>query len=345
MQQRSHWAAVIVLAVIASVVALSLASGVFAPLACALFVMALVWPLQERLQSAMPKGLAMAVTVLVLVAVFILFGWITAWAFGRVGRWTVNEIPRFQMMYDQLAVWLEGHGIAVNGLWSEHLNAGNLLRLVQSVTSRANSAASFWVVVFVYVILGLLEVGDFRRRAAAVSDPLIRDVLVKGSSETASKIRRYMLVRTQMSLLTGLLVFAFAWSVGLLLAAEWGVIAFTLNFIPFLGPLIATLFPTALALVQFESFQLALLVFAGLNVVQFVVGSTIEPRVSGTALAISPTVVLFAVFFWTFLWGLFGAFIGVPIMIAVLTFCAHHPSSRWLADLLGGADQAAGPSA
>ena len=141
MEQRSHWAAVIVLAVIASVVALSLASGVFAPLACALFVMALVWPLQERLQSAMPKGLAMAVTVLVLVAVFILFGWITAWAFGRVGRWTVNEIPRFQMMYDQLAVWLEGHGIAVNGLWSEHLNAGNLLRLVQSVTSRANSAA------------------------------------------------------------------------------------------------------------------------------------------------------------------------------------------------------------
>ena len=49
-----------------------------------------------------------------------------------------------------------------------------------------------------------------------------------------------------------------------------------------------------------------------------------------------PFVVLFAIFFWTFLWGLFGTFIGVPIALAILTFCAQHPSSRWLADLLGG---------
>jgi AI-2 transport protein TqsA len=39
---------------------------------------------------------------------------------------------------------------------------------------------------------------------------------------------------------------------------------------------------------------------------------------------------------WTYLWGLFGAFIGVPIVIAIVTFCAHHPSSRWITDLLGG---------
>ena len=109
---------------------------------------------------------------------------------------------------------------------------------------------------------------------------------------------------------------------------------------PFIGPLIATVFPTALALVQFESWQTALLVFACLNVVQFVVGSYIEPRVSGSALSISPSVVLFAVFFWTYMWGFFGSVIGVPVMIAVLTFCAQHPSSRWLAELLSSAGKA-----
>ena len=134
---------------------------------------------------------------------------------------------------------------------------------------------------------------------------------------------------------TGVLVWAFATLAGLQLAAEWGVIAFALNYIPFIGPFIATVFPTLFALAQFESWQAALAVFACLNLIQFVVGSYIEPRVSGSALAISPFVVLFSVFFWTFLWGLFGAFIGVPITIAVLTFCAQHPSSRWLAELLG----------
>jgi predicted PurR-regulated permease PerM len=63
---------------------------------------------------------------------------------------------------------------------------------------------------------------------------------------------------------------------------------------------------------------------------------TFEPRVAGATVSISPFVVLFAIFFWTFLWGLFGTFIGVPITLAILTFCAEHPSTRWVADLLGG---------
>jgi predicted PurR-regulated permease PerM len=49
----------------------------------------------------------------------------------------------------------------------------------------------------------------------------------------------------------------------------------------------------------------------------------------------SPVLVLFAVFFWSWLWGVFGAFIGVPITIALLTFCAHHPATLWVAELLG----------
>jgi predicted PurR-regulated permease PerM len=90
---------------------------------------------------------------------------------------------------------------------------------------------------------------------------------------------------------------------------------------------------------QFDSWQAVLAVFACLNIIQFVVGSYVEPRVSGNILSISPLVVLFAVFFWAFLWGLFGTFIGVPIALAILSFCGQHTSSRWLADLLGGPKQ------
>jgi predicted PurR-regulated permease PerM len=343
-QQSQHWAAVILIAVLACVAALSVASAVFAPVAFALFIIAMLWPLQQTLQSVMPRLLAQFLCIVVLAVVFVVFGWLIAWGFGRVGRWVVSESARFQQLYDQTAAWLEGQGVAVDGLWAEHFNVGLLVRTVQGLTGRVNSAMSFWIVVFVYVILGLMEVEDFGRRARAVGDPDVQRVLVKGSMETAAKIRRYMLVRTQMSIMTGLLVWGFARLIGLELAAEWGVIAFTLNYVPFIGPLIATVFPTALALVQFESWQTALLVFACLNVIQFVVGSYIEPRVSGSALAISPSVVLFAVFFWTFLWGFFGSVIGVPIMIAVLTFCAQHPSSRWLADLLSAPERGQSPA-
>jgi predicted PurR-regulated permease PerM len=149
-----------------------------------------------------------------------------------------------------------------------------------------------------------------------------------------------MLVRSVMSILTGSVVWSFALLAGLELATAWGVIAFVLNYVPFIGPLVATVFPTLFAIAQFESWRLAVVVFLGLNLIQFLIGSYFEPRIAGAALSISPFLVLFSVFFWSFLWGISGAFIGVPIVIALLTICEHHESTRWVAILLSGRDNA-----
>jgi predicted PurR-regulated permease PerM len=153
-----------------------------------------------------------------------------------------------------------------------------------------------------------------------------------------------MLIRTLMSIATGALVWVLAALAGLQFAAEWGVIAFVLNYIPFIGPFFATLFPTVFAVAQFASWQAGLAIFACLNVIQFVLGSYLEPRIAGNALAISPFIVLFAVFFWALLWGLFGAFLGVPITIVLLTFCSQHPASRWLAHLFGACGEDGPPT-
>ena len=70
--------------------------------------------------------------------------------------------------------------------------------------------------------------------------------------------------------------------------------------------------------------------------IQFAIGNYLEPIVAGAALSISPLAVVFAVFFFGFLWGMPGAFLGVPILIAILTLCAHYPSTSWIATLLSG---------
>jgi AI-2 transport protein TqsA len=312
------------------------ASTVFAPLALAIFIVAIVWPLQHRLQARMPKLLALAITMVVTVAVCLAFASLVIWGFSRVGRSLVADAARYQALYDTMVTWLDGHGVSVAGLWAEHFNVAWLLRATQHIAGRVNTTLSFWLIALVYVVLGLLEVDDIRRKVEALDNHEAARVLHAGSAATAKKFRKYLLVRTQMSVMTGVLVGFFAWIVGLPFAIEWGVIAFALNYIPFIGPFIATLFPTLLAMTQFGSWQAVLGVFACLNIIQFVIGSYIEPRVSGNILSISPSVVLFTIFFWTFLWGLFGTFIGVPIALAILSFCGQHPSSRWLADLLGG---------
>jgi predicted PurR-regulated permease PerM len=318
------------------VAALYFASTIFAPLAFAFLIIAMIWPVQKRLQARLPKLVALAVSMLATIVILAAFVSVIAWGFSRVGRFIISDGARYQLLYAQLVDWLDGHGIAIAGLWAEHFNMAWLIRLFQQATIRLNGMLTFLLVVLIYVILGLLEVEDVAAKLRAPGAGEFGRVLLTGGAETAAKLRKYMLVRSWMSVTTGLLVWAFAALVGLSLAAEWGVIAFALNYIPFIGPFIATLFPTLFAMAQFESWQMAVVVFACLNLIQFVVGSYIEPRIAGSALAISPFLVLFAVFFWTFLWGIAGALIGVPIVIAALTLCAQHPSSRWIADLLGG---------
>ena len=319
--------------------AASVASTVFAPLALALFIIALAWPVQRQLQSWMPKLVALANTLLVTFVIGLGFASLVAWAFGRVIRSLLMDAAHYQDIYESFVHWLEGHGVSIAGLWSEYFDVGRLVRVTQLVTGRVNTTLSFWLIALVYLMLGLLEVDEVRAKIEALENREAARVLLDGVASTAARFRKYMLVRTQMSLLTGFFVGAFAAVMGLRFAVEWGVIAFSLNYIPFIGPFVATLFPTLLAMAQFDTWQEVLALFVCLNIIQFVIGSYIEPRISGNMLSISPSLVLFSILLWTFLWGVFGAFIGVPIAIAVLSFCSQHPSSRWIAKLFDGSKQ------
>jgi predicted PurR-regulated permease PerM len=315
--------------------ALAIAQPVFAPLAFALFIIALVWPLQARLQRRIPMLLALALTMLATVFVVAAFAWVMTWGFTRVARYVVGEAPQLQLMYNDINAWLEGHGMGFGTLWTTYFNVGWVLQIFQEITSRVGNLVSFTVVMLIYVILGLLEVADAARRLKGLKGN-IGSLLLASGIAAAAKLRRYMLVRTMMSIMTGVLVWAFIWLYGLPLSLEWGVIAFALNYIPFIGTLVATVLPALFAVAQLADWQDAVMIFVCLNLLQFLVGSYLEPRVAGRVLSMSPFLMLFAVFFWTFLWGFAGAFIGVPIVIALLTLCEQHESSRWVATLLGG---------
>ena len=228
--------ALAIVAAVAVAFAAYQAASVFAPLVLALFIIGVTWPLQRWLQARMPKLIALAITLIVIVAVGLAFASLVVWGFGRVGRALMSDAARYQALYDNLVTWLDSHGISVAGLWAEHFNVRWLLTKAQYVTGRINSTLAFWLITLTYVILGLLEVDDIRRKVETLRNRDAARVIIDGSAATAVKFRKYLLVRTQMSVLTGLFVGLFALVTGLQFAAEWGVIAFALNYIPFIGP-------------------------------------------------------------------------------------------------------------
>jgi AI-2 transport protein TqsA len=317
------------------------AQSIFVPLAFSLFVIALVWPIQATLQRWLPKLLALLVTLSATILLIVAVGSLIGWGFGKLGHWLFLNAGRFQIIYNDWTSWLEGHGIAIVSPIMDRFDVAWLLGFAQNIAGRLNSLAGFSVLVVILVMLGLLEVEEFNSRLRRPAAQPYGEKILAANREIGQKLRRFMVVRSLASGLTGIAVWVFAMVAGLELAAAWGAIAFVLNYIPFLGPLIATVFPTMFAIAQFESWQMAVIVFVCLNIIQFIIGSYLEPRLTGASLKISPFAVIFAVFFWSFLWGLAGAFIGVPILIALIVYCTQAPSSQWIAALLstGAADQ------
>jgi predicted PurR-regulated permease PerM len=309
------------------------ASGVMTPVAFALFIIALVWPLQRRLRAVLPQAVSVLVTTAVALLAIGVGGWLVVWGFGGIAQWVIANAARLQGLYMHAADLLEKRGLYAAELFAQQINVLWLVQILRAISGSLQGVFSFSIVTLVFVILGLLELEAFGRRLRQIGEGDVGAVAIDTATEIAARLQTYMLVRFAMSVLTGLSFWAFAAAYGLELHREWGVIAFVLNFIPFIGSFVATLLPTLFAAAQFESLYAALVVFICLNLLQFAIGSYIEPRVAGTAVSVSPFMVLFAVFFWGLLWGMAGAFIGVPILIALVTVCARHPATHPIAIL------------
>lgn len=326
------------LAAVLLAAALFFARSVFAAVAFALFVMALVWPIQSSLQAWMSKYAALALTVLLSLLVLTLLVSAITWGFSQLGHWVLGNVNRFQEVYFKSAEWLEGHGIFVTGLLVDRFDVIWVIGLVRAIAARLNSMIGFALLVFAFATMGLLEVAHFGRRMQKLEKEHPNWRLSEVTERISRQFRKYMAVRTLASVLTGVATLCFALLVGLDLAMAWGIIAFVLNYIPFLGPLAVVVLSTLFAAAQFESWQMALAILAGMSLIQFSIGNYIEPLFAGTALAVSPFMVLFAVFFWSFLWGIPGAFIGVPMTMALLVMCEQSASTRWIAILLSDSE-------
>jgi predicted PurR-regulated permease PerM len=326
------------LAVVLVSAAFYLARVVLEPIAFAFFGMALVAPLQKALETRMPRSLALVLTVLVTLVVILALASAIIWSVGDIIHWILSNLGRFQSLYMRVTQWLEGHGIFVTE-WSGQYNIRRFAGFLQQVALAVNSFAGFCLVVFLLLTFGLTELGSFEKRFDEL-EPKIGWKVSQMAREISRKIRTYMLIRTLASVVTGLAVFAYTLSMGLDLAVAWGVISFVLNYIPYVGTLVAVVLPVIFAAVQFESWQAPAILFGGLYLIQFLIGNYLEPMIAGKALAVSPFVMLVALFFWGFLWGLPGAFIGLPMTIALITICDHRPSSRWLVRLLSRSGEA-----
>jgi AI-2 transport protein TqsA len=332
-----------VLAGVASVYMVYWLRPVLVPFVVACFIVSGLSPILNWLERRLhvSKMVAAGIAFLAGILMLIVFG-ITVWGslldlsansaayrnrVQELVREVQDNLPNLSLFSNQpAAVEMDGHPAQSNE------NGGaNIDQLVDSFVRDGIAAASQTllglastsVVVLIYVFFLLLGNPTYAQSGTV--------------REIDEQIRSYLSLKTVISLFTGL-AFGFALrAFGVPMALTLGMFAFLLNFIPNVGPIVASLLPIPLIIFAPDGTLLWMLAAIGVtSAIQVISGNVIEPKMMGDAADLHPVSVLLALMFWGMMWGIVGMFLATPITAAVRIVMDKFEPTRPIGNLLAG---------
>jgi predicted PurR-regulated permease PerM len=176
----------------------------------------------------------------------------------------------------------------------------------------------------------------FKRKIVELGPTLSRKRLtVEVLNQIAVQIESFLLVQIFTSMAVGVATWLALWWVGLENAAVWGLFAGLFNSIPYFGPLIVTGALTAIAYVQFGSETMALGVAGIALLITTLEGWLLTPMLMSRVAQINPVVIFASLLFWSWMWGIWGMLLAVPIMMAIKATCDRIEGLEPVGKMLG----------
>lgn len=332
--------ALAVIATVAAGAAVYWLRDILTPLAMAIFLLIMIDGVKRSIEARTPlprRWAGIAALTLVVLAFFASIGIIVNGAagfFGQASGVSANIGPRIdQIIRDVFGLFHLANPPKAQDLINSIDIRGYLAATAMQVQGVVSSA--FFVLVYLGFLLAS-QMGFQRKIVAMFPNDAHRDEAVAVFKRVRGGVEGYLWVQA----VTGAMICVAAWllmrAVGLQNAEFWTFVIFIVGFIPVLGGAVAGLAPPLFALVQFESYWPAAILLVGLQIILFVVGNFIQPRMQGDNQNIDPVVVLLALAFWGKLWGVVGMFLSTPLAVMAMAVLAEFRGSRWMAVLLSG---------
>jgi AI-2 transport protein TqsA len=342
-----------VLLFLAGVVALRLGESVIVPMLIALLLATVLGPAAAWLHQTLKIrwGLACITVVLGLVLANIL---ITAVFAGSITRLVsrLSDPEQFLKTYNDFRDKLENvspveidkeflpkNPQAINEIGVLKYLADAAPYIMREVARyTANWSWQLIVILFITFFV-LLEGKMLARRAVAIFGPSA-EVQAKATEvlfEMAKQVRNYLVWRTLINLLLAIVMGLVYQSCGLTQAWTWAVLLAVLNYIPYFGPVLASVPPFLDAFI-FSTPQVAVVVTIVFWVVVVLEGYLVVPLVMGRGMDLNATTVMMACLFWELVWGTTGLFLAMPIMAGAKAILYNVPDWRPWANLMSSAD-------
>lgn len=303
------------------------AASILVPILLGGFFATLLMPINNGLRRRrVPGGLALLLTAgfLVLVATFL------ALLIGRSLTTLETSLDSYSEQFAQQREELA----AQLGATDETLSAADpvaltaVLGFILSAVSDLIKSAALILIVAMFV---LAESAQFKKRLKRIYGK--EHFLTKNLTTLSASMIGYFSLRALVNLVTATATGLMLWLLGIDHAGLWAVLTFFLSFVPYVGAFIAAIPPLLLG---YAEGGIAMVALIGLLIVLIngISENLVAPMVMGKGLSISPTVVFLSFVFWMFILGGAGAFIAMPLTMAIILFLGSFKETAGLSGLL-----------
>ncbi len=276
-----------------------------------------------RFLAAIATGLTVFLVLLLGVAALV---WSGSTMVGKLGDYT----EQFTKLYNDTIKFISQFGFNESQLLDQltSISPSNVLSVVRGLLSNLSNAGSLTLVIIVVLVFMVMDLPSMAKRMGFLNQ--LHPSFTNNLETFVAGIRRYWLVTTIFGLIVAVLDGFALVLLGVSLPVVWAVLSFITNYIPNIGFVIGLIPPALLALVE-QGPVTALLVVLIYSVLNFVLQSIVQPKFTGDAVGITPTVSFISLLLWAAVFGPLGALIALPftLMIKAMLF-DNDPRSRWL---------------
>src|SRR5829696_2690155 len=318
-------------ATVVVLVGMRLGAPILNPIFFAVIVALLFNPIYSWLgRHGIPKPLAL---VIMLVGLTILFSGLFFILGISITRFSADIATYTAQLNKQMAgieSQIKSSGITEAKI-RDAVKPSDLTALVGSILGGVADFLSNLFLILIIVLFLLAEGPAMMNRLHASvgrNHPQTERLIVFGRN-----VVRQLGLRAIVNLITAAGVGVLLLALGVDFPVMWGILAFFLSFIPWIGLPIAVAPAVVLALAE-HGIERALLVIAGVIVINVLAENLVSPMLMGRGLSLSPTFLFIGFIFWAFILGGPGAFLAAPLTIFVALMLGSFPGTRWLASLM-----------
>lgn len=317
---------IVILTFIAVTMALIYTKTILIPFVIALFIFSVSGPSIDFFNKRwnMPRSISVILTM----AIFLISSFVISLLVMKSLNTFISGIDAYQARFAQTiedsVSTINQYGIELNAeKIRESFRALPIFSIFKKLTGQLVSFVSNATLIMIMVLF-LIGSGA----ASDIKNTTIIDIQYK--------ISKYVATKFSVSLVTAILIFILLLFFKVELAFMFAVLTFLLNFIPSVGSIVATLLPMPVLILQFGfGLKMGLVLIISL-VIQFTIGSVIEPKLMGESLGLHPISILLFLLFWGLVWGIPGMFLAVPITVILNIVFAKIETTKRLSRLLEG---------